>query len=52
MIKHLDHTGDGNSKWSKPFCPLCEEQKANADKAAKEPAPAKVADAPKSAPAA
>lgn len=45
MIKHLQHVGGGNSKWSEPLCPLCDEQeKAKADAAAKNPAPAKAAE--------
>lgn len=39
MIKQLEHVGGGNSKFGKPFCPLCQEQEANAAKAQAAPQP-------------
>lgn len=53
LIREVEHVGEGNTQLGKPFCPLCEEQKANAEKADDAAAPAaKPAPAPVAQPAA
>lgn len=27
MIKHQEHIGDGQTRWTEPYCPRCEELK-------------------------